>query len=480
MNNNDKINILELYNTLKESIKKTLKISEETQERSVPEELLGPITESFTEIINFIKTHLITSQDSFYGNMWLSMDTEINYKIRGPIDIDVSKQPFVLMFNPLFCADIKFIELEGLIVSEILRLVYDHPSTFALINPDNDAAKHEHLEKGSSVSVSDMVRNEIRLNRDNVSSPPLKLPSDFFTVTKMAQEIGRVPSKNEAMEYYYKMLEKFDNKPQNPQNGNVGSSKENGTATPNNSDGQGTRQWEKQNPEETKEAIKSLVKEVYDSMDNKARGSMPSSIVEQIEKLLKTPELNWKQILRKYIGSIPVPYRKTKTRPNRREPERFDLSGRLPKRIARLVVAIDTSGSMSDKMIAYAMNEIFEITKNHEAEITIIECDAEIGKIYKVKKMSDVQTKVTGRGGTRFTPVIEYLNENRYRDAVMIYFTDGYGEYEIPKPRTYRNLWVVVRGDVTDLSLKEPYGEVKALKMDQDWVKNMKESDGWF
>ena len=52
----------------------------------------------------------------------------------------------------------------------------------------------------------------------------------------------------------------------------------------------------------------------------------------------------------------------------------------------------------------------------------------------------------------------------------MIYFTDGYGDYEIPRPRTFKNLWVIVGGgSESSLSLKNPYGEVRALKDDKDY-----------
>ena len=50
----------------------------------------------------------------------------------------------------------------------------------------------------------------------------------------------------------------------------------------------------------------------------------------------------------------------------------------------------------------------------------------------------------------------------------MIYFTDGYGDSSIPRPRTYRNLWVVLENEDC-LSLDNPYGEVKALKKDKDY-----------
>ena len=82
---------------------------------------------------------------------------------------------------------------------------------------------------------------------------------------------------------------------------------------------------------------------------------------------------------------------------------------------------------------------------------------------HKIEKPADVKLKVAGRGGTWFSPVIEYVNNDKYfRDALLIYFTDGYGEEKIPKPKTYRNIWVLTESDY--LSVENPYGLV--LKMD--------------
>ena len=93
----------------------------------------------------------------------------------------------------------------------------------------------------------------------------------------------------------------------------------------------------------------------------------------------------------------------------------------------------------------------------------MIECDSEVQRVYRAKNSSEIKTKVKGRGGTLFAPVIDYINNNRYyRDALLIYFTDGYGENTIPKPKTYRNLWIVFDGE-DNLSLKNPYGTVLAL-----------------
>ena len=198
-------------------------------------------------------------------------------------------------------------------------------------------------------------------------------------------------------------------------------------------------------------------------MSSESRGMMPGYFISQVEKINKPPVLSWQAILKKYIGTISAGKRKTRTRLNRRQPERFDLSGAMDEKILKIVVAIDTSGSMSDEMIAQVLNEIFAILAKRKHDITVIECDARVQRVYKARTPSDIKTKMRGRGGTCFTPVIEHINNDRYyRDALLIYFTDGYGEDEIPRPRTYRNLWVVV-GDPRHLSVKEPYGQVLSM-----------------
>lgn len=123
-------------------------------------------------------------------------------------------------------------------------------------------------------------------------------------------------------------------------------------------------------------------------------------------------------------------------------------------KMLKIVVAIDTSGSVSNREIAQIFNEIFAILAKRKYCITVIECDSEVQRIYLVHSPSDVKPDAAGRGGTAFTPVIEHINSDRYyRDALLIYFTDGYGEDRIPRPMTYRNLWVVT-GRCEELSVQ--------------------------
>lgn len=465
----------------------------------ISDSTISTLENAFEQIIDFEKLHLIMSHDQFYGCMLMSMNTKIDFSQRGPLDLKIDEEPFTIVFNPLFICKYKYSEFTGMVVSEILRLAYGHPAIYAEYNHGKDQNKHMMLEKSSDASISNMVQNDVRLDNKNNS---LRLPRNAYTVSKLNDELGVTPKRNEGLQYYYRILEKFSKKNENSNgsqgemSNSVGSNSNNNNennsnsiATENNNKGNSAHQWEGKDSDEQLENIKSMIKGVYDSMSDEQRGNMPSGLIEQIKKLIAPPEINWKQLLRKYIGSIPQPYRKTRTRLNRRQPYRADLSGKLPKRIANVVCVFDTSGSMSSRDLQYCMNEVFNIVKDRKgSKITIIECDAEVGKVYEAKNINELQLKMSGRGGTLFTPAIEYINgdnkeaakkwpkeSGKFRDAVMVYFTDGYGEDSIPKPKTYRNLWVVLR-DEKCLSLKEPYGEVKSLSMDKDWIKNVRDN----
>jgi predicted metal-dependent peptidase len=484
----DKKSIKEIYQVCINLAKQADAEAKASENGQPSQAVIEALKNTFQDIINFEKTYLITAYDAFAGCMLMNMEIGIDFTQRGFIDLKMDTEPVTVSYNPIFC-DYNFLEFTGKTVQEILRLTYGDPATFAQLNSEKDPKKHASLEVGSDVATSSIVQRDIRLGQRDSG---LRLPKDSYTVSKLNQELKVNAADQQSMEYYYNIDQKFRRRNHGDGDGDIPAPfggqgdgmPSGGVATPSNGQGNQVHDWEGNNVDETKDRIKSMVSEAYNNMSEKQRGMMPSRLVEHIKKLLAPPKINWKQVLRKMVGSVPVPYRKTKTRLNRRQPERADLSGRLPKRTVNIICAFDTSGSMSDRDIAYCMNEVFNIVKVYEGvEITIVECDARIGKIYKAKNMAQVQTKVTGRGGTAFTPVIEFINgegefknhpqAGKFRDALMVYFTDGYGEWEIPKPKTYRNLWVIVGPNATEscLSLKEPYGDVRVLKEDDDWQK---------
>jgi len=161
------------------------------------------------------------------------------------------------------------------------------------------------------------------------------------------------------------------------------------------------------------------------------------------------------------MGTVEANKKKTITRRNRRQPNRLDLRGELRGHRAEIAVAIDISGSISDEEFKQAIKEVLSIVKNYNQEITIIECDKEIRRTYKVKSVKDVKDRMATGGGTEFSPVFQYANNKNIN--LLVYFTDGKGEERLKVvPKGYNILWVISgRGD--ELSVLKPYGAVKKL-----------------
>jgi len=138
----------------------------------------------------------------------------------------------------------------------------------------------------------------------------------------------------------------------------------------------------------------------------------------------------------------------TRMRPNRRY--EFQSPGTKRNYTSKLLVAFDTSGSVSDKQLEYFATELNGMIDH--VEVDFIQFDT---KIYgKPKPFSKKTAKIAikGRGGTCFHPVIQLVDEKKY-DGLAV-FTDGYAPFPA-KPRA-RVLWAVCKQDE---GVNFPYGK---------------------
>ena len=170
----------------------------------------------------------------------------------------------------------------------------------------------------------------------------------------------------------------------------------------------------------------------------KMRGTIPAELQEIIDEILKVkPRIfDWKAYFRRMLGSIyDVNIKKTR----RKESIRFPgAAGIKHKKKVSILVAIDTSGSVSNQELIDFFSEITYIYKAG-ARITILECDANISANYEYT--GKWTGKVHGRGGTDFQPVIDYYRKNIKDYAALVYFTDG--ECSIPDHVPRDTIWVI-------------------------------------
>ena len=154
----------------------------------------------------------------------------------------------------------------------------------------------------------------------------------------------------------------------------------------------------------------------------KKRGTVPGNISEFLDKMatLEPAKFNWRGYIRRFTGiSTKVFTKKIRRKENRRYSDNPGLKVKMKQ---HMLLAIDTSGSVSNDELREFMNEIEHIHKCG-VDITIVQCDTSIRSIEPFKPKQDF--KVHGRGGTEFDPVLEYYNANLRKYTSLVYFTDG-------------------------------------------------------
>ena len=167
-------------------------------------------------------------------------------------------------------------------------------------------------------------------------------------------------------------------------------------------------------------------------------GNLPQGLQDYLKKLeeLRKPQVNWRRALRQFATTSQRTFLKNTIKKASKRYGTFP--GIKLWHRNRLLVAVDTSGSVSDEELNAFFGEMYHIYRQG-AEILVVECDAVIQNTYRYRgQMPDF---VMGRGGTAFDDPIRYANETYFPDAI-IYFTDGYADTPSIIPRA-PILWLI-------------------------------------
>lgn len=186
-----------------------------------------------------------------------------------------------------------------------------------------------------------------------------------------------------------------------------------------------------------------LLRERIDGMIHLAEssrqwGTIGGHLREQILATLKV-KLDYRAVLRQFRMSVLSQTRvRTRMKPSRRYG--FEQLGSRRDFTTRLLVAIDVSGSMSNKDIATGFSIINRFFRYGVEAIDVVQFDTELqGPVESLRKARREVT-ARGRGGTDFRPVITWIDEHPGYDGLII-FTDGVAPAP-PRPRTTRALWL--------------------------------------
>jgi predicted metal-dependent peptidase len=184
--------------------------------------------------------------------------------------------------------------------------------------------------------------------------------------------------------------------------------------------------------------IRGLVEKAKAKTSAKDWGNLPAGVLIAVEEICAPPKVPWKRLLRLFAGRGSRTILKTS---RLRESTRFPGEpGIRIKRLQKVVVAIDTSGSISEENLCEFLAEINGIVRAG-ADVTLIQCDCEISSVAPYRRSDTPCFK--GGGGTNFDPVMRWLKQNRReRFGGCIYLTDGYAPQPTINP-SCPVLWVL-------------------------------------
>ena len=206
----------------------------------------------------------------------------------------------------------------------------------------------------------------------------------------------------------------------------------------------------------------------------KMKGNVPAHVKELVKKMCAA-ELDWKELLAQFVTKCYNSGNRSWIPPNRRHVHNdVYLQSRQASKI-RLALGIDTSGSTLGDRSKF-ISELNGLIKSFgRFELTIIECDAQVGDVKHYTQDDDLEYEIdsgnysmTGGGGTELVHIFDYINENAIEADCIVILTDGYID-NIPKnPTGLPTLWVITKDGTEDFC---DWGQKIKLKFNDDDIR---------
>ncbi len=370
-----------------------------------------------------------------------------------------------IAFGPDFLENLSDSELDFVMMHEILHVVLQH----CLRGKERDNERY-------NIAADIVINSNIMLeNGGNPSS---------ITLSKYGESMHLAPDGNEG--YLYTAEEVYDMLPPTQKNNSKLK------ATPGSVDGRAEKkQEERKNGDEIPEIWDdhskwgkfeedSVLRDVWvkqfaetceaisvrDKSDT--RGILPMFAKRMLEKLTK-PQTDWRSILNDFIQEEINDY--SFSPPDRRFQDSpfflpdFNEKGKTDE-VTDILFMIDTSGSISDKMMTAAYSEVKGAIDQFNGKLCgwLGFFDAAIIKPKPFSSFEEfIVIKPAGGGGTDFQIIFEYVHEYMQEKppASIIILTDGYAPF--PKEELANGipvLWLINNEDVDP-----PWGKVARIKV---------------
>lgn len=332
-------------------------------------------------------------------------DLVINPKILVPFRSGKMR----IEYNPEKLAGMKFEDIEEALKTEITRILLKHPYS----------RKPEPFIPDVAIQASDVtIKQELA---EEYSVPPHLSYEQYYSL--LSPDLVRDDGS----------LENGSAGDEAGEGGSVDQQMQEANCFINGATGL----WEEN--EIAREEINNLIRTYKEQ--GKGWGGIKGFLKEQIVASV-TSKIDYLSVLRSFRASVLSDKKSlTRFRPSRRFG--FDYMGSKREFTTKLLVAIDTSASIMQKDLQNFFGIINRFFKYGIEIIDVInfDCDLQGNPVSFSKHQKDFT--VTGRGGTDFQPVFDYVGKHPEYDGVLI-FTDGEASPPKKKPGTRTKfVWVL-------------------------------------
>lgn len=383
-------------------------------------------TDKATKSLNGSLGRLLGSQDPrvvFFANLACRLERVPDW------DVDTgSVNGRLLKFNPDFVNGLTPAKLDGFHCHEVMHLASLHPFRMGARDPK------------LANRAMDLAINDILLDAG------LQLP-----------EGGCVPGKGEyahlkkglSFEEYYALLAGGS---QEPQQDGEGEGDAEGSLDPGGDGGVEAPD----SPAESRESEAECRAAVIMAGEAaKGKGELGAGIAGLVGSASKPP-VDWREALRAFISQKSRDGRSWNRISRRHLSLGLYIPGRFGRKLGKVVVMVDTSGSTQPYMAAFAA-ALEDILTEFECEATVVYHDVPVQKISSWDPSEGpFEFENIGGGGTSHIPVFDWLNQQDGDEpACVIAFTDMESSFPAGPPAT-PVLWAVAGNP----RAKPPFGQV--------------------
>jgi len=355
------------------------------------------------------------------------------------VTYDPRADDFVMGINPDFFGGLTDAEVSGVIRHELYHITFLHVTSRQV-----ERSLHRRWNVATDLAINSIILDP---SSGGASLPecalvpgrPLKLGpgKENEAAQKVSDLIASFPQL-ESSDYYYNRLSEL------AQELEESGLTQPGEGTLDDHDGWG------EVPDDIREAVeakaRALVEKAAAAADSRTNGwgNIPSGIRDDIRRMVAR-KVDWRLVLRQFIGSIARGERSTTIRRiNRKYP--YIHPGVKKGYVAKLAVAVDESGSVSDEMLAAFFGELESLTRR--ASVTVVPFDAAVDDkdVFEWRKGTQPKIVRCKQGGTTFDAPTDWVNspKNRGRFDGLIILTDGCAAP--PGPSRVKRCWVLGEG----------------------------------